>query len=106
MIDISEAKLFNDAEKLSIPTSPSFAIFRLVSPDGDQGYPGTLLVEVLVGLLNPSQTTITSPKDEYALGSLFFVYRAKIIDEGKKVVTPVNLTQVSESNYYIRQLEH
>ena len=98
MIDLSESKLFNDKEKQSIGSSPAFAIFRLVSPDGDQGYPGTLLVEVLVGLLNPGQTTITTPKDEYGLGSIFFVYRAKIINEGKKIVTPVNLTQV---RYYL-----
>ncbi|TDL25724.1 galactose mutarotase-like protein [Rickenella mellea] len=86
--------LFSDAEKSTILTTiPAAAVFRLTSEDGDQGFPGKLLVEVLVGLLNPGQTKIVTPKDEYPLGSIVFVYRAKLLTEGKKVVTPVNLTQ-------------
>ena len=57
-------------------------MFRLKSPDGDQGYPGELTVEVLFALLGPDA--------EGSLGSLLYVYRAKV-DKG---LTPVNLTQV------------
>ena len=71
----------------------SSALFRTISKDGDQGYPGTLLVEVVVGLL-PPQAPPTSA-GEYHLGSIVFIYRAKLVDDGNKVITPINLTQVS-----------
>ncbi|KAF8888966.1 galactose mutarotase-like domain-containing protein [Mucidula mucida] len=63
----------------------SHAIFRLVSPDGEQGYPGTLTMEVLVALLPPKTTSSTTSD----MGSLIYVYRAKV----DKDVTPINLTQ-------------
>ncbi|THH17897.1 hypothetical protein EW146_g2994 [Bondarzewia mesenterica] len=69
----------------------SSALFRMVSKDGDQGYPGTLLVEVVVGLLPPNAPRNSA--GEYHLGSIVFIYRAKLVDGGKKVVTPINLTQ-------------
>lgn len=69
----------------------SSALFRTISKDGDQGYPGTLLVEVVVGLL-PPQAPPTSA-GEYHLGSIVFIYRAKLVDDGNKVITPINLTQ-------------
>ncbi|THH04870.1 hypothetical protein EW145_g5208 [Phellinidium pouzarii] len=87
----SQATLFSDEEKVSIGSIPSTVVFRYTSPDGDQGFPGTLLTEVLVGLLNPGQAGIDSAKGEYHLGSILFVYRAKLLEEGK--VTPINLTQ-------------
>ena len=61
----------------------SYAVFKHVSPNGDQGYPGELTIEVLVALLPP----VTPSEGD--LGSLIYVYRAKL-DKG---VTPVNLTQ-------------
>ncbi|KAI0317520.1 galactose mutarotase-like protein [Amylostereum chailletii] len=69
------------------------ALFRAISKDGDQGYPGTLLVEVAVGLLQPQAPVAGAGAEgkEYHLGSVVFVYRAKLLDEG--VVTPINLTQ-------------
>ncbi|KAF9041128.1 galactose mutarotase-like protein [Hymenopellis radicata] len=63
----------------------SHAVFRLISPDGDQGYPGTLTMEVLVALLPPKPTSSTTSD----MGSLIYVYRAKV----DKDVTPINLTQ-------------
>ena len=90
-----EATLFTESEKFAMGSIPSAVLFRHVSEDGDQGYPGKLLTEVLVGLLNPGQANAPGPKDEYSLGSIIFVYRAKLLDEGKKSVTPINLTQVS-----------
>lgn len=95
ILDPFSAQLFSDSEKISIGSMATAAVFRYISEDGDQGFPGKLLIEVLVGLLNPGQgTAAATSKDEYCLGSITFVYRAKLLDEGKKVVTPVNLTQV------------
>ena len=88
----SEATLFSDTEKITIGSIPAAVVFRYTSQDGDQGFPGTLLTEVLVGLVNPGQTGSSSTKDEFNLGSILFVYRARLLDENK--VTPINLTQV------------
>ena len=66
----------------------SAAIFRHVSPDGDEGYPGELTTEVLFALVSPSKGT---PPDQ--LGSLLIVYRYKVEGpDGKPAVTAVNLT--------------
>lgn len=102
----SPPTLFTEAELAHLPplsSAATYGIFRLVSPDGDQGYPGELTTEVLIALvppaeqerkyLEPGQTTAGA---EWDLGSIVYVYRAKL-DKG---VTPVNLTQVS---YYIYQ---
>lgn len=70
---------------------PAAVVFRLTSPNGDQGFPGTLLVEVLVGLVAQGQAA-SNVKGEHNLGSILFVYRAKLLDDN--TVTPVNLTQV------------
>ena len=63
--------------------------FRAISPDGDQGYPGALLIEAVVGLLQPHE----KPDDnaEIVVGSVVLVYRAALLS--KDVVTPINLTQ-------------
>ncbi|KAG6877500.1 hypothetical protein C0993_006602 [Termitomyces sp. T159_Od127] len=93
--------LFTTAE-LSNLQSPniSFAIFRLVSPDGNEGFPGKLVVEALVALISPGEqgrqyrAAGISPLEtpEYDLGSIVLVYRAKL-DEKEEAITPVNLTQ-------------
>ncbi len=87
--------LFSKAELGHFPgdENGSHAIFRLVSPSGDQGYPGELTIEVLISLLAPVPQVMEAGK-EFDLGSLVYVYRAKV----NKGVTPVNLTQVSDSN--------
>jgi len=91
---VSEATLFSPSELASLPDSS--ALFRLVSPDGDQGYPGALTVEALVSLVAPTDQSARAPKpgeskqDEY-LGTFVYVFRAKV----DKDVTPVNLTSVS-----------
>ncbi|KAF5374514.1 hypothetical protein D9615_009094 [Tricholomella constricta] len=96
----SEFVVQANGDHLSSPTT-AYAIFRLVSPDGDQGYPGKLIVEALVALIGPGEQErkYRTPADvpqaiapEYDLGSIVLTYRAKI-DEGKEVVTPINLTQ-------------
>jgi len=68
----------------------SYAIFRLVSPDGDQGYPGKLVTETLIALVD-------GEGGSQSLGAVAIVYRAKLEDEA--TVTPVNLTQVSVSSH-------
>lgn len=90
--------LFTNAELDHLHTT-STALFRLVSPDGDQGFPGALLIETLVTLVAPveQERHYVKPGDtvepvEYELGSVVIVYRAKLQTEN--TVTPVNLTQV------------
>ena len=97
----SEATLFTKAEittlATQIPGESSSSIWRLVSEDGDQGFPGRLTVEVLVALKEGSVSKKAgSAEEELALGSIIIVYRAKVDEKnGKPVVTPINLTQVS-----------
>ncbi|KAJ3997065.1 galactose mutarotase-like domain-containing protein [Lentinula boryana] len=91
--------LFTEAELAHLPplsVATSYGIFRLVSPDGDQGYPGTMSTEVLIALIPPVEQERkyvepgqVAPSAEWDLGSILYVYRAKV-DKG---VTPVNLTQ-------------
>ncbi|KIM40744.1 hypothetical protein M413DRAFT_446132 [Hebeloma cylindrosporum] len=83
-------ELFSSSEMTRIHALPesSYAIFRLKSPSGDQGFPGTLSVEALIALVGPEKTR---PLSEYSLGSIVLVYRAKL--EDSNVVTPINLTQ-------------
>ncbi|KAL0580646.1 hypothetical protein V5O48_001376 [Marasmius crinis-equi] len=90
--------LFSRAEIAHLPRSDfgtSFAFFQFESPDGDQGYPGKLLVEALVAVVEPGEQERKYSKlsegavgEEYHLGSIVYVYRARV-DEG---VTPINLT--------------
>lgn len=99
----SEATLFTKAEistlSAEIPGDTSSNIWRFVSEDGDQGFPGRLTVEVLVGLIKGSDEKIAlESSEESDLGSIVIVYRAKVEGKnGEKVVTPINLTQVSSS---------
>lgn len=98
----SPPTLFTQAELAHLPSlSPvtSYGIFQLVSPDGDQGYPGELTTEVLIALVAPAdqerkylQPGQSAAGKEWDLGSIVYVYRAKV-DKG---VTPVNLTQVKK----------
>ncbi|KAG6840890.1 hypothetical protein C0991_003414 [Blastosporella zonata] len=93
--------LFSEAE-LGNLASPNtvYTVFRLISPDGDEGYQGKLVTEVLVALIGPGEqgrkyrppVEAQSASPEFDLGSIVLTYRAKL-DEEKKVVTPVNLTQ-------------
>ncbi|KAF7771706.1 hypothetical protein Agabi119p4_6017 [Agaricus bisporus var. burnettii] len=82
--------LFSNTEIERIHALPAktFALFRLISPDGDQGYPGELLTEVLMALV-PSTSGHSSITK---LGHVVIAYRSKLAD-GKAGVTPVNLTQ-------------
>jgi aldose 1-epimerase len=84
----------NDSATLYAPTEikallpGAAAIFRHVSPAGDEGYPGKLTTEVLFALVPTGKGT---PVDQ--LGSLLLVYRYKVEGtDGKPTVTPVNLT--------------
>ncbi|KAJ4468626.1 galactose mutarotase-like protein [Lentinula edodes] len=95
----SPPTLFTEAELAHLPplsSAATYGIFRLVSPDGDQGYPGELTTEVLIALVPPAEQERkylepgqTAAGAEWDLGSIVYVYRAKL-DKG---VTPVNLTQ-------------
>ncbi|KAG8934780.1 hypothetical protein FRC01_000461 [Tulasnella sp. 417] len=93
--DFSAYSLFSDSEKEQIiGLMPAAAIFKLTSPDKDEGYPGQLDLEVLVALVQPGSAPKSKIDGEYQLGSVIIVYRAKVEGEdGKKTVTPVNLTQ-------------
>ncbi|KAF8123397.1 galactose mutarotase-like domain-containing protein [Boletus edulis] len=93
---LDDVKLFTKAEIQSIAarTDASAVVFSLTSPDGDQGYSGTLYLETLVVLVPPVKLD-PSTVSQHELGSIVIVYRAKLVDlpEGQKQVTPINLTQ-------------
>ncbi|KAF8318379.1 galactose mutarotase-like protein [Clavulina sp. PMI_390] len=93
--DIATAKLFTPSEiaKLKSETSSS-ALFTYTSPAGTD-FPGTIDFEVVWALTNPSREFDTKTY-ERNLGSVYLIYRAKVRNEpegdGKKIVTPLNLT--------------
>lgn len=64
---------------------PTAVILERISPDGEEGFPGTLRVEFLVGLQ-------AATGNAASLGSVVLVYRARLEEQGK--VTPINMTQV------------
>ena len=87
-----EVELFSDKELSTIGSEvATAAIFKYISEEGEQGYPGKLRVEAFIGLLQPDSSR-ASDSGEFNLGSVLIVYRAKLLEEGK--VTPINLTQV------------
>ncbi|KIY43967.1 galactose mutarotase-like protein [Fistulina hepatica ATCC 64428] len=90
----AEVQLFSKAEirtisGISSDQATSHAVFRLISPDGDQGFSGRLLVEVLAALTAPA----ASSGPVLDMGSLVFIYRAKLVDTPSKAITPLNMTQ-------------
>ena len=93
-----EVELFSDKELGTIASEVATAsIFKYTSEDGEQGYPGKLRVEALIGLLQPDSSR-ASDSGELNLGSVFIVYRAKLLEEDK--VTPINLTQVRSALFW------
>ncbi|CAE6413583.1 unnamed protein product [Rhizoctonia solani] len=85
-IPTKEAVLFSPAEARALPEG-SAAVFRHISPDGDEGYPGKLTTEVLFAIAPPPQNQASQ------VGSVLIVYRYKVEGkDGAATVTPVNLT--------------
>ncbi len=95
----SDAELFTQAEQAEISRLGvgTYSIFRLESPDADQGYPGKLTVEVLVALIPPGGEEVEVRPQQVKIGSVVIIYRAMLDEKGKRVVTPINLTQASEN---------
>ena len=90
LADLSESKLFTPEEVATLQAEmPTAVVLTRVSPDGEQGFPGTLRVEFLVGLIPPKGP---AAGDKSLLGSLVLIYRARLEEPNK--VTPINLTQV------------
>lgn len=99
LTDKDTIQLFSKTEVAHIRALPqsTYAVFRLESPSGDQGYPGSLIAEVLLALVSPgnSQSPLVSgrqPTEEYSVGGLVIVYRTCLREANS--ITPVNLTQV------------
>lgn len=96
--DPSASELFTPAELATMQTRiPASIIFRRISEDGEEGYPGKLLIEALIGLAQPEgppNPTADGGK-EWNLGSVLVMYRAKLLEDNK--ITPINLTQVGRS---------
>lgn len=92
----SLAKLERDRDALGLPNKlrelfRSSAIFTATSPNGHNGFPGTLYLEALFAILPRASTPDPSAPD-YQLGQILIAYRAKLLEPG--IVSPVNLTQV------------
>lgn len=56
------------------------------------------MTEAFIALIGPitPQHSVAPAEEENSIGSVVLVYRAKLDEGGKKVVTPVNLTQVED----------
>lgn len=91
-IGTSEATLFSEKEKKDIASLPDSVIFTHISKDGDQGFPGDLLVEVLFAVSSGNPQTQLLAKT-IGVGSLYIVYRARLLEGSKSRITPINLTQ-------------
>jgi len=89
-----EIELFGEKELKTLTSEiATAALFKTISEDGEQGYPGRLRVEALVGLIQPAAVHHRSiAQGEWNLGSIVLIYRAKLVDD-KKIVTPINLCQ-------------
>ncbi|KAL7411415.1 galactose mutarotase-like domain-containing protein [Mrakia frigida] len=88
LIKLSSSTLFTSSEKETIKTTlpaPQSQLFRLISKDGEGGFPGELKVEVLVAIVKrPGEEKVGG-------GTILIVYRAALAEGG--VETPINLTQ-------------
>ncbi|KAH9921186.1 galactose mutarotase-like protein [Epithele typhae] len=94
LVDPSASELFTPAELATLQTrAPSSMIFKRISEDGEEGFPGTLLCETLVALAQPegAPAQTADGTKERNLGSVIIVHRAKLLDDGK--ITLINLTQ-------------
>ncbi|KAM6490718.1 Galactose mutarotase-like domain containing protein [Amanita muscaria] len=91
----SNAQLFTQSEKAEISNLPanSYAVFRFESQEGDQGFSGKLMVEAFICLLPLSGGEVALNPQCIEIGSCVVIYRAKLDERGKSIVTPINLTQ-------------
>jgi aldose 1-epimerase len=105
-IPTSSSKLFTPSELESLATLESdrdfhsSAVFAATSPNGHNGFPGTLYLEALFAVL-PRASTPDPSAPEYQLGQILIVYRAKLLESG--IVSPVNLTQVRLDRQWFRR---
>jgi aldose 1-epimerase len=83
--------IFSAKELKKIAALPAAEVWTHTSPSGDEGFPGTLRIEVLTALIGSSTPSSQDPQSEYPLGAVLIIYRAKLIDG--TTPTPVNLTQ-------------
>lgn len=88
----ADSALFSAAELQDLKTTDySNVLFTTTIPDGSNGFPGTLRIEVLFAVIEPTTTPAVSPGKYADLGSALIVYRARLTDSAK--ITPINLTQ-------------
>jgi hypothetical protein len=93
-IEAADSTLFSAAELRALKTTDySNALFTTTVPDGSNGFPGTLRIEVLFAVIDPTTIPAVSPGKYADLGSALIVYRARLTDSG--TITPINLSQVT-----------
>lgn len=93
-IPIPNATLFSEKEKKDIAGLPDSTVFTHTSEEGDQGFPGQLLIEVLFAVSSGNLQAQPLGKS-INVGCFYIVYRARLLEGSQSRITPINLTQVS-----------
>jgi aldose 1-epimerase len=86
VIPLESSTLYSEAERRALETAlpePQRAVFRLVSPDGEGGFPGEVTTDVVMG--------VVAGEGKEAVGAVVIIYRAALSKGG--IETPINLTQ-------------
>ncbi|KAI5475848.1 aldose 1-epimerase [Pseudohyphozyma bogoriensis] len=97
LVDRQSSTLFPTSDEVypPAPASTSEAVYRHVSPAGADGFPLTVEFETLVQVSEPAAEDGPAGAGLNEVGTVKYVIRAKIVEEGKedeKYGTPLNVT--------------